>query len=148
MLAQVRDMCLEARFPRSELPFIDLCLAYERARAGDYAGALPQMRKSVEEMSIRRQFSYQVGAAALLVEMLLGRATEGDLVEAEAAVDRLAAIPGHNWVARDIMVLRLRTLLAKAHGDDAGYREFRDRYRALATSLGFAGHMQWAEAMP
>jgi len=46
------------------------------------------------------------------------------------------------------MVLRLRTLLAEARGDDAGYLELRDRYRVLAVSLGFQGHMQWAEAMP
>jgi hypothetical protein len=38
-------------------------------------------------------------------------------------------------------------LLAKAHGDEAGYRDYRDRYRALAASLGFEGHMKWAEAM-
>ena len=25
-------------------------------------------------------------------------------------------------------------------------RDYRDRYRALATSLGFKGHMKWAEA--
>jgi len=29
----------------------------------------------------------------------------------------------------------------------AGYREFRQRYRAMATSLSFEGNMQWAEAM-
>ena len=29
----------------------------------------------------------------------------------------------------------------------ADYRELRDRYRALATSLGFEGHMKWAEEM-
>ena len=33
------------------------------------------------------------------------------------------------------------------HGDDR-YRDYRDRYRAMATSLGFEGHMKWAEAMP
>ena len=38
-------------------------------------------------------------------------------------------------------------MLARAHGDEAAYRGYRDRYRALATSLGFKGHMQWAEAM-
>ena len=25
---------------------------------------------------------------------------------------------------------------------------YRDRYRAMAKSLGFEGHMKWAEAMP
>ena len=39
-------------------------------------------------------------------------------------------------------------LLAKAHGDESGYRDYRDRYRAMATSLGFEGHIKWAEAMP
>ena len=49
---------------------------------------------------------------------------------------------------REIWLLRLRALLASAHGDDARYRDYRDRYRAMATSLGFEGHMNWAEAMP
>ena len=46
------------------------------------------------------------------------------------------------------MVLRLRILLAKARGDTACYRELLNRYRAQAMSLGFEGHIQWAESMP
>ncbi|WP_255605630.1 hypothetical protein [Mycolicibacterium xanthum] len=42
----------------------------------------------------------------------------------------------------------MRALLTRAQGDDASYRDYRDRYLAMATSLGFEGHMQWAEAMP
>ncbi len=42
----------------------------------------------------------------------------------------------------------MRALLARARGDEAGYRELRDRYREMATSHGFEGHMQWAAAMP
>ena len=38
--------------------------------------------------------------------------------------------------------------LARAQGDDPAYRDYRDRYRAMATSLGFEGHIAWAEAMP
>ena len=49
---------------------------------------------------------------------------------------------------RDIWLLRLRALLAHAHGDDTAYRDYRDRYRAMARSLGFEGHIAWAEAMP
>jgi adenylate cyclase len=52
---------------------------------------------------------------------------------------------GHGLVIHE-MRLRLRGLLAKAHGDEAGYRDYRDRY-ALATLLGFEGHTTWAEAM-
>jgi len=51
-------------------------------------------------------------------------------------------------VMREIWLLRLHALLARAHGDDTAYRDYRDRYREMATSLGFEGHMQWAEAMP
>ena len=46
-----------------------------------------------------------------------------------------------------ITLLRLRSLLAKAHGDEAAYRDYRDRYRAMAESLGFEGHIDWAKAM-
>ena len=49
---------------------------------------------------------------------------------------------------RDIWLLRLRALLARAHGDDAAYAGFRDRYRDMAKTLGFEGHIAWAEAMP
>jgi hypothetical protein len=71
------------------------------------------------------------------------------VAEADAAIERLAAAPADEGVVlRDIWLLRLRALLARAHGDEAGYQEFRDRYRDMARSLGFEGHMKWAEAMP
>jgi adenylate cyclase len=38
--------------------------------------------------------------------------------------------------------------LARGHGDDTAYRDYRDRYRELATSLGYEGHMKWAEMLP
>ena len=34
------------------------------------------------------------------------------------------------------------------HLQQQAYTDFRDRYRAMAISLGFEGHMAWAEAMP
>jgi adenylate cyclase len=46
-----------------------------------------------------------------------------------------------------VWLLRLRALLARARGDEDAYRDYRDRYRAMATELGFEGHMKWAEAM-
>jgi hypothetical protein len=48
---------------------------------------------------------------------------------------------------REITLLRLRTLLARARGDNAGYRELVSRYHAMAKSLGFEGHIAWAKAM-
>jgi hypothetical protein len=50
-------------------------------------------------------------------------------------------------VIRDIWLLRLRALRSQAHGDAAAYTRFRDRYRDMARTLGFEGHIAWAEAM-
>jgi adenylate cyclase len=48
----------------------------------------------------------------------------------------------------DLWLLLVRTLLLGARGNESAYRDHRDRYRAMATSLGFEGHIAWAEAMP
>ena len=70
------------------------------------------------------------------------------MAEAEAAIDRLAAAPADDGLAiRDIWLLRSRALLARARGDDVAYRDLVSRYRAMAESLGFEGHIAWAEAM-
>jgi len=84
-----------------------------------------------------------------LVNMLLERGAEGDLVEAQDVTDRLAALPTDEvWTMRDVWLLRLRALLARARGDDdAAYRDLVGRYREKATSLGFEGHIAWADAM-
>jgi hypothetical protein len=42
----------------------------------------------------------------------------------------------------------MRALPAQAQGDEAAYRNYRDRYRDMAKTLGFEGHIAWAEAMP
>jgi hypothetical protein len=74
---------------------------------------------------------------------------DGDVAEAEAAIERVAVSPADEGLAmRDIWLFRLHALLARAHSDAAAYTHFRDRYRAMATSLGYEGHMKWAEAMP
>jgi hypothetical protein len=71
------------------------------------------------------------------------------VAEAEAATERFAAAPADEGLAiREIWLLRLRGLLARAHGDAADYAQFRDRYRDMAKTLGYEGHIAWAEAMP
>jgi hypothetical protein len=71
------------------------------------------------------------------------------VAEAEAAITRLADAPTDDGLAvRDIWLLRLRAVLARAHGDAVAYAHFRERYGDMATSLGFEGHIAWAEAMP
>ena len=108
------------------------------------------MRAAVDHLFREGQpLIWGVPATGVLVETLLDRGADGDVVEAEAAIERLAAAPTDDGLAaRDILLLRLRALLARAHGDAATYAHFRDRYRDMARTLGFEGHIAWAEAMP
>ena len=54
------------------------------------------------------------------------RGGNGDVIEAEAAIERLAAAPAEEGVVmRDIWLLRLRALLARAHSDAAAYTDSR-----------------------
>ena len=70
------------------------------------------------------------------------------MAEAEAAIERLAVAPAEEGLAvRDIWLLRLRALLARARGDNVAYQDLVNCYRAMAESLGFEGHIAWAEAM-
>jgi len=132
------------------LPLLEVHSARERARRGDRDDAIPLMRAAVDDLVRGGQLlAWGVPATGVLVETLLDRGADGDLVEAEAAINRLTAAPADDGlVVRDVWLLRLRALLARAHRDGTAYRDFRDRYRAMATSLGFEGHMKWAEAMP
>ena len=76
--------------------------------------------------------------AEALVETPVERGCDSDLVEAEATVDRMEnRHVDFRWAARDIAVLLLHALLSQSRGDEVAYRDFRDRYRATATSLGF-----------
>jgi adenylate cyclase len=60
----------------------------------------------------------------------------------------MAALPSHiDPVGREISLLRLRALVARARGDESTYREHRDRYLAMSTSLGFEGHIVMATQM-
>jgi hypothetical protein len=89
-----------------------------------------------------------VQTTEFLVQTLLDRGAGDDLAEADAAIARLAALPNHiDPLYRELTMLRLRALVARARGDESNYRDFRDRYRAMAISLGFEGHIALAQAM-
>jgi len=91
---------------------------------------------------------FAVLMSGLLVETLLERGTEGDLAEAQFQIDRLADLrPELSWAMRDIWVLRLRALHARALGDDADFGVYTRRYRAMAGSLEFEGHIDRAREM-
>ena len=87
-------------------------------------------------------------AADVLVESLLERSGSADVQAAQAEIDRLAAVhTDAGFVWNEFWLLRLRALLARARGDEAEYRQFADRYRAMAVDLDYQGHIAVAEAM-
>jgi hypothetical protein len=149
LLAEVREVFAHQEHNLDELPIVDVYLARERARRGDRDDAIPLMRAAVDHLFRDGALAWATPGMGVLVETLLDRGTDADVAEAEAAIERLAAAPtGDGIPPRDILLLRLWALLARARGDETAYRDFRDRHRARATSLGFEGHMAWAETMP
>ena len=157
VLAEVSEVFLRRGFFLADLPIVEVCLAREKAQCGDRDGAIPLMRAAVEHLFREGLLlGWGIPATGVLVETLLDRGAESDLVEAEAAIERLAEAAIERLAAptddgspvREIWLLRLRALLARAHGDAAAYAHFRDRYRDMARTLGFEGHIAWAEAMP
>jgi class 3 adenylate cyclase len=149
MLTEVRKMCLQRRFSGIWLPILDLYAAREQARLGDSKDAIATMQKTVGDLFATGQVMYGIWGTTVLVETLLQRGGNGEVADAQGAIDRLADVPDNaGGVVRDIWLLRLRALLARAHGDAAAYAHFRDRYRDMAKTLGFEGHIAWAEAMP
>jgi hypothetical protein len=149
LLAEVSEVFLRRHDP-CDLPMVNVYSARERARRGDRDDAIQLMRAAVDHLFREGQLlGWGIPATGVLVETLLDRGADSDVAEAEAAIERLAARPANEGLAmRDIWVLRSRALLARAHGDDARYREYRDRYRDMARTLEFEGHIGWAEAMP
>jgi hypothetical protein len=149
LLAEVSHVLLQQGYMLSELPLVNVYLARERARRGDRDGAIALMRAAVDHLfREQRLLGWGVPTTGVLVETLLDRGAKSDLVEAEAAIERLAAAPpDEGLVIRNIWLLRSRALLARPRGDMVAYVDLRDRYRDMATSLGFDGHIAWAEEM-
>jgi adenylate cyclase len=149
LLAAVREAALHERFTMLAAAMIDTFLAQEKASGGDCDGAIELSRTALEQQFAFGDKISISWATAVLVEALLSRRDGIDLHEAQVAIDRLEAVPTEpGFVMNHIWLLRLRALLAQAQGDEDAYRDYRDRYRAMAKSLGFEGHMKWAEAMP
>ena len=149
MLAEVRDMCARRQYFLINLPVLELYVARERAGTDDLDKAVASMRQAVDHLFRDGQVVQGIWASTVLVEALLERGTGDDMMLAKRTIDSLAHLPDDvGGVVRNIWLLRLRALLARAEGDENGYCDYRDRYRAMASSLGFEGHMNWAEAMP
>jgi hypothetical protein len=144
-MMQARDIWLHKR-ALFLIPVTDLWAARETARRGDRDAAIGAMRQAVDELRQAENLFYGGWGTGVLVETLLERGTEGDLAEAQEAFDWLANLPDDGSAMREVTLLRLRTLQARAYGD-AAYRDLLVRYREMAKSLGYEGHIAWAEEM-
>jgi hypothetical protein len=148
LLANARRVALNHRYTIVAAWCTDLDIAAQKNRTGDYEGAIALCRNVLENEIHSGEKLNRGWATTVLVESLLDRGHDGDLEEAQAAVDRLAAMPTEPvFLYHELPLLRLNALMAKARGDDAGYRDFRERYRARAESSGFDGHIALAHAM-
>lgn len=133
---------------RLAVTMADVQIAESKSHTGDNDAAIEIARATVEHLFDCGKVIFLGAASTVLAESLVRRGTAQDLLEAQTVIDRLTACPvDAGFVLHELPLLRLRALLARAHGHDASYRDYRDRYRARATSLGFEGHMKWAEAM-
>jgi adenylate cyclase len=90
-------------------------------------------------------------ATTVLVEALLSRgsaADASDIEHAQRAIEGLAAVPTEpGFVLHELPLLRLRALLARARGDEPGYRLLAERFAARAHEAEFEGYVAQAAAM-
>ncbi len=100
LLAEVSEVFLRRGHNLCDLPIVDVYLARERARRGDRDEAIPLMRAAVDHLFREGQLlAWGIPATGVLVETLLDRGAEGDVAEAEAAIERLAAAPAdEGWL--------------------------------------------------
>ena len=147
LMVQARDIWLRKRCPLPD-PGRRLWAARERARRGDRDAAIPVMRKAVDEMHQAGRLGYGVVARAFWWRRCWSAAPRATWPKPKRrSTGWRTCWQTTDSAMREITLLRLRALLARARGDDVAYRDLVSRYRAMAESLGFEGHIDWAEAM-
>jgi adenylate cyclase len=148
LMNEYRDACIRHGYATHAVRWVDIANAEQKAKTGDLDGAIETARVAVEFLHESGDMTTRGSAVAALVELLVRRGGEPDLVEARDAIERLVAVPTDpGFVMHELPLHRMRALLARAEGDEAAYRDHLRRYRNMATDLGFDGHMAAAEAM-
>jgi adenylate cyclase len=138
LLRQVRESVERGRFISVARAIVDPQLAREKARTGDVDGAVEMARAVFDDDLEGGEMFWAWLAATALVESLLVRCADGDAAEAQVTIDRLAAAPvGPEYLLHELTALRLRGLVAQAHGDADAYQQFMEGFRARAAAAGF-----------
>jgi adenylate cyclase len=138
LFTQARNAAVTAHFSLSALTIVDPEFAMEKARNGDIDGAVEMVRAVVDGAYESGDMIWRGRAAEVLVKLLIRRGSSGDRDEAQAAVDRLAALPTDpGFLLHELPLLRARALLARARGNEGGYRSLMDQHREKAVAAGF-----------
>ena len=141
---------MSGRFALLALPFVDIYIAREKARLGDIDGAIELAQTVVDGMFDSGGSILIAVATSVLAEALLQRGGQGDFEDAQAAINRLAAVPTDpGFVLDEITLLRL------ARTASPGYTATRQAIATIGIAtarwrhrLASRGTWQWAEAMP
>lgn len=148
LLTQVREDALQQRSPIMGAVLADTETARAMQETGDVDSAIELSKRAVDRCFDSGQMIWRGEATAVLVESLLMRGKKSDIEDAQAAIDRLAAVPTEpGFVLFEIPLLRLRALMARANGDETGYRDFVTRYRERSNAVGYHGHAALADTM-
>lgn len=138
LFTRVHDAAAADHFSLSGLTIVDPEFAMEKARCGDLDGAIEMARAVVDGAYEGGDMIWRGRATEVLVDLLIRRGSPGDLREAHAAIDRLAAVPTDpGFVLHELPLLRSRAVLARAQGDEKGSRNFMECHRARAAAAGF-----------
>ena len=118
------------------------------ASAGDLDRAIARAQEILDEAFDTGEMFTRGASTTVLVETLLRRNAKGDLTSAQAAINRLAAVPAEPTLTiHEMPLLRSKALVARANGDEEAYARLVSGYRDLAERLGFEGHKLQARAM-
>ncbi len=148
LFTQARDMAAAERFSLSALTIVDPEFAMEKARTGDVDGAIDMVRAVVDGAYESGDMIWRGRATEVLVQLLVQRGSFGDQQNAQAAIDRLAAVPTDpGFVLHELPLLRSRALLAHARGDEDSYRNFLEQHRAKASAAGFDALIATSDAI-
>ncbi|QNJ95405.1 AAA family ATPase [Mycolicibacterium fluoranthenivorans] len=147
-LRRAREAALLGCGNSSIVLIADIHLAHQRYALGEVDGAVALASATVDELFALGSVVWRGPATSVLIEALLGRGAPGDLEAARAGIARLDGDPvDSGFVLHEVTLRRLRALLARAEGDQDGYRRWTAGYLALARACDFDGHIAVASAM-
>ena len=140
-------MALVHQYPLVAVPLVDTYTARRLGRTTDIDGAIELARAALDNLIASGEKGFRGVATTVLVESLLLRGADGDIAEAQAAIERLAAVPtdpGTSCTNCPCVDAGTASTCPRRRGRLPGLSRSLPRHR---TTLGFEGHMKWAEAM-